>query len=189
MDRLETDLPISSNSLLEIRNYWMALKQGRPMPLKEELNPASIARHLPNVALVDVFHNPLRFKYRLLGTRITELAGRNATGKWLDKELYGENTENMLWMFRNCAASKQPVAVREQIQFVDKSWINVDVAAFPMGNADGEITVILSAVDLSLMEAELPSPGTSFVLNWQASETTYQNSPDTNRPSSISDTG
>ena len=179
MDRIETNLPISSGILLEIRDYWTDLKQNRLIALKEDLDPAAIAQHLPYVGLVDVFHNPLRFKYRLLGTRITELAGRDATGKWLDAELYGDNTENMLWLFKKCATSRKPVAVREQIQFVDKSWVVIDVAAFPMGNIDGEITVILSAVDLSHMEAELPAPGTSYILNWQASEVSPHNSTNT----------
>ena len=167
MDRLETDLPISSEILMEIRDYWVDLKQNRLMPLKQEFNPAAIVRHLPYVVLVDVFQDPLQFRYRLLGTKITELAGRNVTGKWLDEELYGDRTDDMLWMFRSCASSKRPVAVREQVQFVDKSWVNVDVVAFPLSDADGNITVILSAVDLTHVNAKLPLSGTGFILSWQ----------------------
>jgi hypothetical protein len=149
------------------------------MPLKEELDPAAIARYLPNVALIDVFHNPVRFKYRLLGSRITELAGRNATGKWLNEELYGDKTEDMLWMYKTCAISREPVALREQIQFADKSWINIDVMALPMSDIEGEINVILTALDLSDIDAEIPALGTSFILNWQSDQAANQNSGDT----------
>ncbi|WP_288904264.1 PAS domain-containing protein [uncultured Sneathiella sp.] len=177
MDRIETNLPISSNSLSEIRDYWVNLRQNRLMPNKKHFSPAAIVRHLPNIALVDVFQNPLRFQYRLLGTRITELAGRNATGKWLNEELYGDRTNDILWMYKKCASTRQPVAVREQIQFADKSWLNVDVAAFPMSDTDNEISTILGAVDLTKTDAKLPSPGSTFILNWQAvKETTMSSS-------------
>lgn len=176
MDRLETNLPISSNSLSEIRDYWVNLRQNRLMPKKQDFSPAAIVRHLPNIALVDVFHNPLRFQYRLLGTRITELAGRNATGKWLNEELYGDRTDDILWMYRNCASTMQPVAVREQIQFANKSWLNVDVVAFPMSDSNNKMITILGAVDLTKSDAKLPSPGASFILNWQATKDTIKSS-------------
>lgn len=178
MERLKTDLPISSESLVEIRDYWIDLKQSRLMPTKQQFNPAAIVRHLPHVVLVDVFQEPLRFRYRLLGTKITELAGRNSTGKWLDEDLYGDKTDDVVWMFKSCALSKQPIAVREQIQFVDRSWVTVDVAAFPLANTKGNITVILSVVDLTPVDAKLPAPGTTYILNWQATEATSQSSSD-----------
>lgn len=174
MDRLETSLPISSKSLSAIRDYWVNLRQDRLMPRKQDFSPAAIARHLPNITLVDVFQSPLRFQYRLVGTRITELAGRNATGKWLDEELYGDRTDDLLWMYRNCVSTRQPVAVREQIQFANKSWLNVDVVAFPMSDSDNKITTILGAVDLAKTDAKLPSPGASFVLNWRVAKETIK---------------
>lgn len=138
------------------------------MPSRPEFNPAAIARYLSIVALVDVFEDPLRFRYRLVGTRITELAGRNATGKWLDEDLYGDKTEDMLWAYKKCVANKKPVAVRELVQFVDKSWVTVDVAMFPLGDADGNINIILTAVDGTSPDAKIPGPEKCYVLNWKA---------------------
>ena len=40
---------------------------------------------LPNVWLLDVQRTPLRFKYRLIGTRIAEFYGADHTGCWLDE--------------------------------------------------------------------------------------------------------
>ncbi|MFC4272292.1 PAS domain-containing protein [Sneathiella chungangensis] len=169
MDRVKKDSPLSSPNLLEIRDYWTALKKDREIPARGDFSPASIARHLPIVSLTDVFYNPLRFRYRLLGTRITELAGRNATGKWLDEELYGEKTDDMLWSFRQCVEVKHPIAVREQVQFVDKSWVIVEVALFPLCDEEGRINVILSALDTASLNTETPPDGTCFILDWEKS--------------------
>lgn len=42
---------------------------------------------LPWVWLVDVQRDPLRFKYRLLGTGHVRVLGRECTGQWLDEAL------------------------------------------------------------------------------------------------------
>jgi hypothetical protein len=40
---------------------------------------------LPRLWMVDVFREPLRFRYRLVGTEITRSVHREMTGRWLDE--------------------------------------------------------------------------------------------------------
>ncbi|MAZ02908.1 MAG: hypothetical protein CMN56_07200 [Sneathiella sp.] len=168
MDRVYVDLPLSSDSLKGIRDYWMSLRGSRKMPTRPEFDPTAIVRHLPYVTLVDVFEAPLRFRYRLIGTGITELADRDVTGKWLDEGLYGEKTEDILWAYKKCVTEKQPIAVREQVQFVEKTWFTIDVILLPFGDSDGNINVILGALDLTAGGAETPGIKRSYILNWEA---------------------
>ena len=172
MDRVYVDLPLSSDNLKGIRDYWMSLRGNRRMPTRPEFDPSAIVRYLPYVTLVDVFEAPLRFRYRLIGTGITELAGRDATGKWLNKELYGEKLEDILWAYTKCVSEKQPIAVREQVQFVEKTWVTIDVALFPFGDENDNIDIVLGAVDFTAEDAELPGPKRSYILNWEAKHDT-----------------
>ncbi|WP_339713531.1 PAS domain-containing protein [uncultured Sneathiella sp.] len=172
MDRIYTDLPLSPPSLLKIRDYWVTLRGSRKMPSRPEFNPAAIVRYLPYLTLVDVVENPLRFRYRLIGTRITDLAGRDSTGKWLNEELYGDKTEDILWAYTKCVTEKTPIAVRELVQFVDKTWVTIDVALFPFGDEKGNIDIVLGAVDFTAEDAELPGPKRSYILNWEAKHDT-----------------
>jgi hypothetical protein len=158
---------ISSTVLLSLRDYWLAIKGDRPLPERSDLEPSDIPRLLPYLALTEVHHQPLRFRYRLVGTRITEMAGRDATGRWLDEDLYGDNTDRMLWAFRRCVSEKSPVAVREQVQFADKEWIIVEVLMLPLGRPDREIELILSAVDNIDTSVEKPGSDSRFILDWQ----------------------
>jgi hypothetical protein len=48
-----------------------------------------------------------------------------------------------------------------------------------MSDIEGEINVILTALDLSDIDAEIPALGTSFILNWQSDQAANQNSGDT----------
>ena len=47
--------------------------------------PEDIAPLLPRLWLLDVFRNPLRFRYRLVGTDLIRSMQREVTGMWLDE--------------------------------------------------------------------------------------------------------
>ncbi len=162
-----TNLPMSSSSLREMRDYWLRLRGDNQIPTREALNPADITRLLPKLVLTDVFEDPQRFRYRLIGTQVTALAERDATGKWLDEELYGDDTEDMLWAYKKCVHDKSPLSLREHVQFVDKSWVVVEVLFLPLGNAERTISILLSAVDIVDESVEIPAKGSSFILDWQ----------------------
>ena len=44
-----------------------------------------IPRLLANVWLIDVARDPLRFRFRLIGTAVVEYAGEDNTGNWFDE--------------------------------------------------------------------------------------------------------
>lgn len=118
------------------------------MPSRADIDPVDIPALLPHIILVDVIGAPPVFRYRLIGTAITKIANRDATGRVLDESLYGANTERVLRTYRETVADKSPKAVREIVQFVDKDWIKTEVILMPL-SSDGEtIDMIIGAVDI-----------------------------------------
>ena len=151
----ETSAPSSgaavlrSNVLRELRDYWLGLCDTRQvMPAPDAVNPAAIPRLLPYVVLADVSHDPLQFRYRLIGTKITALAERDNTGRLIDRDLYGDNTERMLWAYRRCVATRAPVAVRERVQFIAKDWIVIEALMLPLGGTAAAVDRVLVGVDV-----------------------------------------
>ncbi len=168
LEHIPTTKPITASSLLSLRDYWISAREKREFPARRDIDPLHIPKVLPVLTLVDVFHDPLRFRYRLIGTKITEMAGRDATGKWLDEELYGDKTDNMLWIFRSCSTQKAPIAVREKIQFIDKSWVLVEALAVPLGETDEKVDIIMICVEI-VDDPLLDHPrDVSYTLDWRA---------------------
>lgn len=72
--------------LRRFHDYWLSLHpQGGGLPGRQHLEPTQIPDCLPTLWLLEVHREPLRFRYRLVGTRIVELSGRELTGLWLDE--------------------------------------------------------------------------------------------------------
>ncbi|MCR9212655.1 MAG: PAS domain-containing protein [Proteobacteria bacterium] len=168
LEHIETTKSITAPSLLSLRDYWVKARGEREFPARKDIDPLHIPKVLPVLTLVDVSHDPLRFRYRLIGTKITEMAKRDATGKWLDEDLYGDRTDDMLWIFRTCSTEKAPIAVRENIQFIDKSWVLVEALAVPLGETDERVDIIMICVEVVDNPKFEHPQDTSFLLNWRA---------------------
>lgn len=66
--------------------YWLGLcEAGGGLPRRRDMDPLDIADILRWVWMVDVQHDPLRFKFRLFGTAHVETMGTERTGQWIDE--------------------------------------------------------------------------------------------------------
>jgi hypothetical protein len=70
---------------LELVEYWRSVLRDRTMPARRDIDPVDLNRLLPAVFLINVHTDPLRFRWRLVGTRIGDVEHREYTGKWLDE--------------------------------------------------------------------------------------------------------
>jgi hypothetical protein len=64
----------------ELFGYWTGLRKADRLPGRRDIDPAHFKRHLPTISLVDVSHDPLRFRTRLAGTGLYGVYGREITG-------------------------------------------------------------------------------------------------------------
>lgn len=168
MSAEESPRRISSAMILALRDHWIEACGARAMAERADIDPLKMPKLLPHVVLTEVHQKPLRFRYRLIGTWVTEMSGRDVTGRWLDEEIYGNNTERMLWAYHKCVDQRTPVAVREQVQFTAKEWIVIEALLLPLGNDVDGVTMILSGVDDVANSVEKPPEGSRYTLDWQA---------------------
>jgi hypothetical protein len=68
----------------ELHAYWPSIHPpDRRLPSRQQFNPLAVTSLLPNIWLLDVIREPLRLRYRLIGTRIVDPQGGERTGQWL----------------------------------------------------------------------------------------------------------
>jgi len=76
---------LTSPRIHRLHGYWLHLrdKRGGQLPRRADLAPDQIKDLLPNIMIVDVERDPMRFRYRLVGTRVVEYNGVEFTGRYL----------------------------------------------------------------------------------------------------------
>lgn len=77
---VEIDGIVSHPELLRLLDYWQAIGGDKRWPSRDDFDPIEIPFLLGNLHLVDVYRDPLRFRYRLVGTHLAWDAGYDRTG-------------------------------------------------------------------------------------------------------------
>ena len=101
--------PVNISSLA----YWERLRGARAMPSRADMSPVDMLSFLPNVILVDVMAEPMDFRYRLVGTKVTlQMLHTDNTGKTMrELDFKGQGPDSKI--FKNCAKvveTRQPLA-------------------------------------------------------------------------------
>lgn len=94
--------------LLQIYDYWNSLRAGRRMPARKDIDPTQLPRHLPDLMLIDVLSKPIRFRYRLIGSRIVEASAENRTGQFFDEAAFFKDNPNVIKDYTSVADSAAP---------------------------------------------------------------------------------
>lgn len=94
--------------------YWKAKCGTRAMPSRADIDPLEMRPWLPGVALIEVNRMPAEasgyeLRYRLIGTRPTELRGREVTGLTVRQGYFGASLEAALENYRLVVEEKRLV--------------------------------------------------------------------------------
>jgi hypothetical protein len=65
--------------------YWLSVTPRGQLPGRQHVRPEELVPLLPRLWMLDIYRDPLRFCYRLVGTNIVQSVGRELTGRWLDE--------------------------------------------------------------------------------------------------------
>jgi hypothetical protein len=136
-------LNLCSPPVGEVFRYWDAKRAGRPMPLRSDIHPADIARHLPGISLVEVRREPLDFIYRLVGTREVAARGSDPTGKRVAENWYGADAEDVLVNYRRVVESRSFLYDNDFFARPDGRQVEDESLFLPLGGEGGDVRQIM----------------------------------------------
>lgn len=166
----KSDMPMRSVVNRALRDHWLSLRTGDTLPRWKDFDPVMVRHLLPHLIVVDCLADPMRFRFRVIGTFVTSMAGRDSTGHMLDEELYGARLEAMTWHYRQCAETAEPLATLGTVHFVDRDWVVAEHVFLPFATGDGNVDIIMAGLDTLDGNAWLSGYSHEIepILDWQA---------------------
>lgn len=151
--RDETDPPVIREPLLAgLRSLWEEKRAGRPLPARADFDIADLRPFFGNLFLLDVLQDGRDFRFRLLGTNLTERFGRDSTGK-IFSETYpvGQSPQAdwLLGVYRRTVEQRLPVWSAAPMVQVGRAFSIATALHLPL-SADGVyVNMILGATVFS----------------------------------------
>jgi hypothetical protein len=143
-------LPTCDERLMQLHHYWLSMHPAPDaMPGRRDFDPTRIPTLLPWLWLIDVKRDPLRFKYRLVGTRHVEAAGWDPTGRWLDEAHPRFKTASAYPQFCATATHGEICYYRGPPTFVMKrDYISIERLILPLAANGRDVDMLLGIIVL-----------------------------------------
>lgn len=131
----------------EFIDIWKSKKSDAILPSWSDLGFTAFPnKMIPFLSLTDVTFNPLRFRYRFIGTAITNIEGKDYTGSYFDEITPSSYAQSIIESNEPVVSSKAPVIYRATIiQGNDK----IDIASgirLPLSNDGSRIDNVLALI-------------------------------------------
>ncbi len=138
---------ITHPTLVAIYRYWEGKRRDRAMPARSDMEPTELGALLPYIYMVDVERAPLRFKYRLIGTAIVHLLGRDYTGRTVDAQNYGaQHAAELQAIFSIVIESARPVGWKGTMFYIaGREWLPIESILLPLAKDGHTVDIIFAA--------------------------------------------
>jgi hypothetical protein len=100
---------LDSPRVHRFHEYWKARRSAEhAVPLRAAVDPTELRELLPNIVVIEVEPAPLRFRYRLVGTRVVEFNKLDFTGSYLGT-IGWDQEQQIVDACTDVVASRQPL--------------------------------------------------------------------------------
>lgn len=139
--------------------YWKSRRGKFRMPARSDLDPLEIPSLLSHLYLVDVSHDPLDFRYRLLGTEIVKRSCADYTGRHLS-DLPHQKVPSQIWsLYRKVVMESVPITAL--IPYLKVPGRFVEVLSAPLSSDGREVNMLIGAIDFP-SDPRRQGSGTAF---------------------------
>ncbi|HWA50742.1 MAG TPA: PAS domain-containing protein [Dongiaceae bacterium] len=132
-----------SEALKLLLDYWRRKKGDRVAPARADIDPAEIKPLLPYVGMVDVQRAPLRFRYRLVGTEISQGYGFDLTGRHLDEMDLDDHQIDITREYTRAAESGEPSCSMLEYSRKDGRHIRYERLVLPLSSDGKQIDMLI----------------------------------------------
>ena len=138
----------STPALRRLLEYWKTKCLNQQLPSRQDIDPAELSFVLPNLFLMDISlteepHN--RFRFRLFGTELARIHGRDLTGKTFHDAMDQEPADGSVRHAMRLVNERIPLFVSGRVLYLKKDWLAFENCMLPLQNEAGDVNMILGA--------------------------------------------
>lgn len=145
--------------LASFYEFWCAKRLGNSIPHRAAIDPLELKAHLGNLLILEPTDDHTDYRYRLVGTNITTVNGRDYTG-WTVRQVFapsGEREAELAVRAYHLVANQHiPVRVQGGVLWARKEYIMFDSILLPILSLErNESWVVAKLVFVDTEQAEM----------------------------------
>lgn len=138
----------ATEPIRRLLRYWRSKCVGSAST-RRDIDPVALPYVLPNLFILDVHadHEPRqRFRFRLFGTGLARVHGRDLTGRTFHESLEPESADGAVRYAMSVVDDRAPRFVAGKMHYLrNKDWLSFENCILPLQGETGAVTMILGA--------------------------------------------
>lgn len=132
-----SSLSIQSDVLRRLADHWERLSASRRPPARADFDPLDVPYALGYLSIIEVHRDPLRFYFRLDGTKQVDLFGIDCTRRYLDETMPKDHAALAVRTFLAVMEAAAPECHLRKVRFHER-MIDYEILILPFsGDGDG----------------------------------------------------
>ena len=137
--------PIQSDVLRRLLAHWDRIRANRGMPARADFDPLDVRYALGFLSIIEVHRAPLRFYFRLDGTKQVELFGIDCTRRFLDEAMPRDHAAMAAESYREVVECRAPRCHARKIRFHERI-IDYEVLILPFSEDGARVDQLLTGI-------------------------------------------
>jgi hypothetical protein len=128
--------------------YWREKQGARAFPARADFDPLmEMPKLIRHMMLLDVLHDPLDFRYRLIGDKLRDHMSENWTGRrW--SEIEQQRPPNPIWLHHQWVVENRlPRFIRPNYVGPHRQFMFIESAVLPLGAGPERVDMLMLFVD------------------------------------------
>lgn len=139
-------LEIRTPALRRLHDDWDSRCRGREFPARADFDVLELGYIVGHLSLLDVLHDPLRFRFRVHASHVGDRVGYEMTGKDLADLPAPDMREVVHRHFVEVLARRAPVVQIRDRQILDDRLVSCEVLVLPLSRDGQIIDMIMSGL-------------------------------------------
>ena len=133
--------------LQKLYAYWDRSRGEARALSRAALDPITMPREaLPYLILLEIVPETLDFQYRLVGTGVVEMLGRDFTGQRVSTYQARHETEDLISGYRHVVKHVEPRQYFGDLRNTGREYVRYECLALPVASRDDRINQVLAGV-------------------------------------------
>jgi hypothetical protein len=131
-----SSLSIQSEVLRRLAAHWDSLSASRRPPCRAAFDPLDVPYALGYLSIIEIHRDPLRFYFRLDGTKQVELFGIDCTRRYLDETMPKDHAALSVRTYLEVMESATPHCHLRKVRFHER-MIDYEILILPFSGDEG----------------------------------------------------
>lgn len=136
-----------STRVLALHAWWCGKGGPSVVPDRSAVDPIELKALLPSILIAEAEHDPFRVRYRLQGTKVTEITGIDITGHYLDELLSVEPDQPWQEHYLAVYRSRRPLFGVTTVPRSAGGTVDYEFGIFPLRRGGDSVEQFIALED------------------------------------------